>query len=150
MAGSEMMMMMMMMMVVGASMCLSMLAVGGFAMVPQQPLMVDGGGQEPLDEVVTEVKQAGDGCVVIYEHKDGTGKNEEFCLDGESEYRVNNFKTFGMNDMASAVDVGDNAQVLLYADANLKGDMIRLKPGWHTIQDSWKDNVASSLLVKKS
>lgn len=143
------MMMMMMMMMVGASMCLSMLAVGGFAMVPQQPLVVSG-SEEPLDEVVTEVKRAGDGCVVIYEHKDGTGKNEEFCLDGESEYRVNNFKTFGMNDTASAVDVGDNAQALLYADANLKGDMVRLKSGWHTIQDSWKDNVASSLLVKKS
>jgi hypothetical protein len=148
---SMMMMMMMMMMMVAGCMCLSLVAVGGMAMMPPQTQAYGSeADQEPLDEVSTEIKRAGEGCVVLYDNIDGTGKNVEFCLDDKNEYRVNNMKSYDGNDMASAVDVGEGAQVRLYADKDLRGDMIRLKQGWHTIRDSWKNDVVSSLMLKKS
>jgi hypothetical protein len=150
MADSSSMMMMMMMMMVFASMSLSMLAVGGMSMLPAQMQEVDVGDAGALDETTDEIPRAADGCVMLYEHRDGEGKNVGFCLDGEKEYRVNNLKSFDFNDTASSVDVGEGAQVLLYTDSELKGDMTRLKTGFHAIEDSWKDNVLSSLLIKKA
>ena len=160
MGNSSMIVVMMMMVVVAMCASSCSVAVGGMMMSGDQAL-IDGTTtanttQTGLDVTFDNVKRAGEGCVVLYEHdsskaSSGIGKNHEFCLDDRTEYRVNDLSTYKMNDMTSAVDVGKGVAVNLYKDANLKGSMIRLsQAGWTDIGDRDGHDTISSLLLQKT
>ena len=52
------------------------------------------------------IPRAGNGCVVLYDHSDGKGKNHTVCLDGQKEFLVRNLKNESFNDITSSIDVG--------------------------------------------
>ena len=155
MAGKSGMMMIVMLIAVACMMVSSSMAlIGGAAM--SFPSIFTGGmgvtsSTGPLDVTFDNIKRASDGCIVLYEHGDGSGTNHEFCLDGRGEYKVNNLKNYNFNDKASTMDVGGGVEVKVYDHADFKGRMFRTSsPGWVNLGDKFKHNIMSSLQLNKN
>ena len=142
---SSMMMIVLLIAVVGIIGSSSMALIGGAAMYPSlmgNTTTINGTGP-PLDVTFENIKRAGDGCVVLYEKPDGTGANQEFCLDGRDKYTVNNLKSYDFNDKAMAMDVGQGVSARLYGDADKKGAYYnKTSPGWVNFAD---ENVSLTL-----
>lgn len=143
-----MMMIVLLVAAVGMFVSSSMVLLGGAALFPSVvggTSMINGTGS-PLDVTFDNIKRAGDGCVVLYEHGDGSGTNKEFCLDGRDEYKVNNLKNYEFNDKASTMDVGKGVEVKVYDHADFKGRLFRAaQPGWVNLGDKYRHDIASSI-----
>lgn len=98
------------------------------------------------------IPRADDGCVVLYEHPDGSGNNVTFCLEGKDIHAIKNLKTYDFNDMASAMDIGPGVTVKLFKDVDLHGQGRTFKQHeFINFSDvSYPHDVVSSLTLRKA
>jgi len=142
--------------IVTACICMVMSSmVGGAGLFFLQMFQGGGAAGNAIDtgESVTydNIPRAGDGCAVLYENPDGTGDNYELCLDGETIVSTKNLKDHGMNDKASALDLGKGVSVKLYPGIYHGGSPRTFdEQKFYSFSDSgMKHDIVSSLVIRK-
>jgi hypothetical protein len=130
--------------------CLSMLMFGSQMMGTMDTV---GGEEPPADD--SGVPRAPDGCVYLFEDKDGQGTPLMACLDGRQSWSINDFGSVNDNyhDKATIMDVGKGVSVKLYEHPNFnlskRGRVVKkTRPEWVDLSDIGFDNKASSLRIR--
>jgi hypothetical protein len=148
--GSNSMMMVGMM---GIMCCFCFLAISSMGALVVAPKMLGGmTGDAPGGD---EVPRAGDGCIYLFEDKDGQGTPFSACLDGKSEFGVADLRLSNYNDKARVLDVGTGVSVKLFEDINYnnkgqgKKTVFKTKPEWVDLEDIGFGRKASSLKLTK-
>lgn len=120
------------------------------------------GGQTGADPVIGEIAPeivedipsvkefTPPGCVTLTDNADGTGGQNQFCLDGRDYFEIKNMKNYGFNDKISAVGVGEGVAMTIFENENQGGQSREIHgPVFENLADTWKNDKASSMKMWK-
>lgn len=117
---------------------------GGGAMMMFLPgLLSPGSGQVSdggtgSEQIFENIVRAEDGCVVLYDGKQGDGDYTVKCLDDQTSAKITDLGSVGMHDKASAIDVGKGVKAYLYPHNDFKGGSSLFdKPGFFVLEDEY-------------